>query len=232
MLPLDDQQCMKKIDDMHVAERPRERLLAIGPRALTDIELLATIIGSGTRGRNVFSLANAALSILDRCSPEESPQELLRLPGLGKAKSAALAAALEFSRRRINPSGTRIRSSADVYPLVRYLSSRKQEHFLTISLNGANEVIAVRTVTIGLVNATQVHPREVFCDAITDRACGIIVAHNHPSGELQPSAEDIKVTDVLRQAGKILGIKLLDHLIFSERGYYSFRERLPAHIGD
>jgi DNA repair protein RadC len=104
------------------------------------------------------------------------------------------------------------------------MADRKQEHFLCISLNGAYEVIAVRTVSVGLVNKTQVHPREVFADPLTDRATAIIVAHNHPTGNLTPSKEDIAITRQLKSAGEILGIKLLDHIIFSHKGYYSFME--------
>jgi len=104
------------------------------------------------------------------------------------------------------------------------MADRKQEHFLCISLNGANEVIATRTISVGLVNKTQVHPREVFADPITDRASAIIIAHNHPTGGLAPSKEDIEITMRLKKAGETLGIKLLDHIIFSHKGHYSFLE--------
>jgi DNA repair protein RadC len=140
------------------------------------------------------------------------------------AKAAAVVAALEFSRRRIRPEGVKISFPADVIPLISHYADRKQEHFLCISLNGANEVINSRVVSVGLVNKTQVHPREVFADPITDRASSIIVAHNHPSGELIPSKEDIQVTKQLQSSGEILGIRLADHIIFNKKGYYSFLE--------
>jgi DNA repair protein RadC len=112
-----------------------------------------------------------------------------------------------------------------VLPLIRHLADRKQEHFVCVSLNGANEVIATRIVSVGLVNRTQVHPREVFADPITDRATAVIVAHNHPSGSLEPSREDLDITRQIKSAGEILGIKLLDHVVFNQKGYYSFCEK-------
>ena len=104
-------------------------------------------------------------------------------------------------------------------------ADRKQEHFICISINGANEVITTRVVTIGLVNKSQVHPREVFADPLTDRASAVIVAHNHPSGRLEPSAEDIELTKQLQESGKTLGIAILDHIIFNQKGYFSFLEQ-------
>jgi DNA repair protein RadC len=112
----------------------------------------------------------------------------------------------------------------DVLFLIRHIADRTQEHFLCISLNGANEVIAVRTVSVGLVNRALVHPREVFADPITDRASAVIVAHNHPSGNLNPSQDDLNVTAQLKAAGNTLGIKLLDHIIFNLESYYSLME--------
>ncbi len=114
---------------------------------------------------------------------------------------------------------------ADVLPLIRHYADRKQEHFICISINGANEVITTRVVSVGLVNKTQVHPREVFADPITDRASAIIVAHNHPSGGLIPSKEDVEITKQLKSSGEILGLELLDHMIFNDKGYYSLLRR-------
>ncbi len=116
----------------------------------------------------------------------------------------------------------KIKSPVEVLPLIRHYSDRKQEHFISISLNGANEVMAVRVVTIGLVNKSQVHPRKVFTDLITAREAALIVAHNHPSGDLTPSRQDQDVTCQIRDAGILLGIPLMDHIIFHTKGYYSF----------
>jgi len=116
----------------------------------------------------------------------------------------------------------KIKSPVEVLPLIRHYSARKQEHFISISLNGANEVMAVRVITIGLVNKSQVHPRKVFTDLITEREAALIVAHNHPSGDLTPSRQEQDVTCHIRDAGILLGVPLMDHIIFHTKGYYSF----------
>ena len=152
-------------------------------------------------------------------------EHLLAVEGVGLAKAALIAAALEFARRRIRPHGMKIALPTDVYPLIRHIADRRQEHFMCVSLNGANEVIAVRTVSVGLVNRALVHPREVFADPITDRASAIVVAHNHPSGNLSPSPDDLAITYQLKEAGITLGIKLLDHLIFNDQDYFSLLEK-------
>lgn len=118
----------------------------------------------------------------------------------------------------------KIKFPADVLPLIQHFADRKQEHFLCVSINGANEVMNVRVVSIGLINKSHVHPREVFADVIAERASAIIIAHNHPIGELKPGKEDIEVTNRIKEAGKILGINLWDHIIFNHKGYYSFVE--------
>jgi len=216
---------MKKIKDLSAAERPREKLQAKGPEALSDLELLAILLGSGTKESDVLTVAGRILKVLDGRNEKLSLEELQKIEGVGPAKASLLAAALEFARRRIRPEGLRISFPPDVLPLIRHFADRKQEHFICASLNGANEVIATRVVSVGLVNKTQVHPREVFADPITDRASTVIVAHNHPSGSLEPSKEDIDITGQLKSAGEILGIRLLDHVIFNSRGYYSFLEK-------
>ena len=134
-------------------------------------------------------------------------------------------AAIEFARRRIKPEGLKISTPADVLPLIRHFADRKQEHFLSVTINGANEVLNVRVVTIGLVDRIPVHPREVFAEIMADRASGIILAHNHPEGGLDPSPADENITRQIKQAGEIVGIHLLDHIIFNRTGYFSFLEQ-------
>ena len=119
----------------------------------------------------------------------------------------------------------KISTPADILPLVSFLSGKKQEHFICITLNGANEVIETRTITMGLLNHSLVHPREVFADAITDRAASIICVHNHPSGTLDPSSQDIAITRQLADAGTLVGIRLLDHLIITDSGWLSMKEQ-------
>ncbi len=216
---------MKKLKDLSASERPREKLKAKGPAALSDLELLAILLGSGTRTGDVLTVAGRILKVVDGRNDKLSLEELLRIEGVGPAKASLVAAALEFARRRIRPEGLRIAFPPDVLPLIRHYADRRQEHFICVSLNGANEVIAARVVSVGLVDKTQVHPREVFADPLTDRASAVIVAHNHPSGSLEPSPEDIDITSRLKSAGEILGIRLLDHIVFNQKGYCSFLEK-------
>jgi DNA repair protein RadC len=213
---------MKKISEIPKPDRPRERLLEKGAESLSDLELMAVLLGKGTEGHDVLSVAKRVLRILDAGGQKLSLEELQQTEGIGPAKAALIAAALEFARRRIRPEGVKILLPKEVLPLIRHYADRKQEHFICVSLNGANEVIASRVVSVGLVNKTQVHPREVFADPITDRASAIIIAHNHPSGDLKPSKDDIAITKQLKAAGETLGIRLLDHIIFNQKGYYSF----------
>ncbi len=214
----------KRIFDIPKSDRPREKLQLKGAAALSDLELLAVLLGSGTKKHDVMTLANNILKVIDQSGGTADVNALQQIEGVGSAKAALITAALEFARRRIRPEGTKISSPAEVLPLISHFADRKQEHFICLSLNGANEVITSRVVSVGLVNKTQVHPREVFADPITDRASSIIVAHNHPAGTLTPSKEDIEITSQLKSAGETLGIRLLDHVIFNHKGYFSFQE--------
>ena len=215
---------MKKIKDMLLQDRPREKLLQKGAEALSDQELIAILLGRGTEGHDVMTMAKQVLKVLDATDCNPAIKDLQEIDGMGPAKATLIKSANEFYRRRIKPEGLRISFPPDVLPLIRHYADRKQEHFICVSLNGANEVITSRVVSIGLVNRAQVHPREVFANPITDRASAIVVAHNHPAGGLTPSKEDIEITKCLKEAGETLGIKLLDHIIFNHKGYYSFLE--------
>jgi DNA repair protein RadC len=204
---------------------PREKLEQIGARALSDEELLTVVLGSGSAGNGVRAIAQRLLPLLDGHDPLKLGLDVLRtVKGVGRSKGLQILAAMEFARRRIRPEGTRITCAKDVLPLVNHLLDRPQEHVVSISLSGAHEVIRVRTVSIGLLASCPVHPREVFIGAIRDHAYSVILAHNHPSGDPQPSEEDKRVTEQLRAAATTLGIKLLDHVVFARRGYYSFQE--------
>jgi DNA repair protein RadC len=204
--------------------RPRERLHAEGPQALTDSELLAILLNTGIQGKNVNILAKELLDRLDREKGIPSVKELSQMIGLGESKASAIVAMLEFGRRRWGTSGVIIKHPSDIYNTIRHYADRRQERFICLSLNGAHELLAVRIVTLGLVNRTIVHPREVFADPILDRASAIAVAHNHPSGHLKPSLEDGEITDQLFEAARILGLRFLDHVIFTETGYFSYRQ--------
>lgn len=203
---------------------PRERLFSKGPAALSDTELLAILLNTGIRGKNVMELARDLQKLLDRNKEIPPIQEICLLSGIGKSKACAVAAMLEFGRRRWGAVGKQVKNPADIFALVRHHADRKQERFISISLNGAHEVLAVRVVTIGLVNRTIVHPREVFADLIADRAAAFAVAHNHPSGILKPSAEDDEITGRLKAASDILGLHFMEHLIFSETHWWSYHQ--------
>ena len=205
------------------SQRPRERLIEKGPKALSDQELLAIVLNSGIKGKNVSLLASELLEQLESSKDMPTVMELKCLSGLGTSKACTIIAMLELGRRFWGVTGEKIKTPQDIYRIVRHYANRKQERFLSISLNGAHEVIAVRVVTVGLVNRTIVHPREVFADPLSDRCSAICVCHNHPSGDLLPSREDDEVSENLMAAANILGIKFLDHIIFSENSFYSYR---------
>ncbi|GHV25786.1 DNA repair protein RadC [Spirochaetia bacterium] len=208
-----------------VADRPRERLISGGVQSLADRELLAILLNVGIRGKNVIALAQELLEYLDRKKEIPSVEELCMLTGVGEGKACSIVAMLEFGRRKWGVTGVRVKHPSDTFALVRHHADRRQEQFICLSLNGAHELLAIRIVTIGLVNRTIVHPREVYADPLLDRACAVIVAHNHPSGNLVPSPEDNDITYRLKTAADILGIHFLDHLIFSQISYFSYRQQ-------
>jgi DNA repair protein RadC len=205
-------------------EQPREKLNLHGPTFLSDKELLAILLRTGITGKNVKVLANDLLSLLDGNKNIPSVQEISCLSGIGLSKACIIAAMLEFGRRRYGSFSMRVKNPVDIFTLVRHYADRKQERFISVSLNGAHEVLSVRIVTIGLVNKTIIHPREVFADIIQDRAAAFCVAHNHPSGKLESSPEDDEITERLLSAANILGLHFIDHIIFSETSWWSFRE--------
>ena len=216
---------MKHIRDIPNFDRPREKLASKGPEALSDSELLAILLGSGVKGKDVFQVAHSILQKLDRDKKKIGVKALVSIEGVGFAKACQIVASFELARRRLLKESIVIQNAEDILPLISYIADKKQEYFLCISLNGANEVIENRVVTVGLLNANLVHPREVFVDAISDRAASIIIAHNHPSGVLKPSPDDIATTKQLVDAGKILGVSVLDHIIITKKGHLSFKER-------
>jgi len=205
-------------------QRPREKLLAGGPASLSDKELLSVILNTGIQGKNVKTLAGDLLKFLDKSKDIPLVKDIEGLTGIGRAKACTICAMLEFGRRKYGAFSARIKQPADIFTLVRHYADRKQERFISLSLNGAHEVLAVRIVTIGLLNKTIVHPREVFADIIQDRAAAFCVAHNHPSGLLECSAEDGEITERLQSAAGILGLHFVDHIIFSQVSWWSFRE--------
>ncbi|MFA5330971.1 MAG: DNA repair protein RadC [Methanoregula sp.] len=218
---------MKKMKDLPVVDRPREKIASRGAAALSDTELIEAILGRGTKNRDVRSLARDLSAVIAEKHGEVTLSELDAIEGIGPTKAAQVLACLELGRRcyGLQAEAARIQKPEDVLPLVTEFRDRHQEHFICISLNGAGEVIGKRVVTIGLLNHSLVHPREVFADAITDRAASVICVHNHPSGSLEPSSQDIAITRQLAESGVLLGIRLLDHVIISRTGFCSMKER-------
>jgi len=214
----------KTIDKIPESDRPREKLIRKGAPALSDRELLAVLLGKGTPGMDVLTLAGKLSRLIDEKGLDVTHEELKKFKGMGDAKATLILAAIEFARRRIKPEGAKIKTPADLLPHVRHYADRKQEHFLCATVNGANEILNIRVVSIGLIDRSPVHPREVFADALSDRAAAVIVAHNHPSGGIEPSQSDINITAQLKAAGAVVGIELLDHIIFNRTGYFSFLE--------
>jgi len=215
----------KRIKDLPKFARPREKLVERGPEALSDAELLAVLLRTGVEGRSAVELARKLLEKAGRSLPRWRVEDFVSVPGIGKAKACQIVAAFELARRYLLGERPRIQEPQDVLPYVQPYIRRKQEYFVCITLNGAGEVIETRVVTVGLLDSAQIHPREVFADALVDRAAGVILVHNHPSGNLEPSPEDIAITRRLVQAGEILGIPVLDHVIVGPSGYLSLKER-------
>jgi DNA repair protein RadC len=209
-----------KMSDKLKSDRPREKLQIKGASALSDFELLQALIGSGNKQADVSKIARDTLKLIKASGAEVSYDELAKVTGLGLAKITEILAALELSKRYLLKSDQPIIDSPE--KAVEQLSDirdKKQEYFVCLTLDGANRLITRRIITIGTLTSSLVHPREVFADAITDRAASIIVAHNHPSGNLEASDADRAVTRRLNEAGSLLGINLIDHLIVTGSSY-------------
>ena len=213
------------VDEIKFKPNIRELTLKHGIAYPTDEELLMLIIGYGTRSMPVGKLARTVADSINTMNPENLMNGLLSIKGLGEGKALAVLAALEFGRRRNSYKNAVIKSPKDVIPFVQMYSIQTREHFICITLNGGHEIIQIRIVSIGTVNRTLVHPREIFSEALMEHAAAIIVCHNHPSGNCEPSDEDIKTTQMLLNASEIVGIPLLDHIIIDRHTYFSFLER-------
>ena len=211
------------INQMDLAIKPREKLEEKGVKALSDKELVMILIGKGSSGHTIEEGAEKVLKVLDKGS-EPLLTDLKYIPGMGQAKATAVLAALELGRRRPNRKTKVIRRPEDIWNEVKHYAERNQEQLLVLSFNGAGELLGIHVATVGLVDKVVMHPREIFAEAIKERAVSVVIVHNHPSGQLSPSQADRILTKRISTAGKLLGIKVLDHLIISTSGYYSFRE--------
>jgi len=215
---------MKGINELLCIDKPRNKLQDKGVCALKNYELLAILLGSGTKGKDVIKLSKEIANIFEQDFEHINLENLTSIHGLGNAKASQILSAIELSRRFLIKQNKQIKNAVDIYNELHKYTNKKQEYFLAISLDGANHIIKKRVISMGTISQTLVHPREVFSPSIQDRAASVIVAHNHPSGVLKPSNEDIDITKRLNESSKILGIELLDHLIISKNGYFSFKE--------
>ena len=211
---------MTKMSDRRKDLRPREKLQAKGAESLSDYELLMAIIGSGNAQADVTKIARDVQKLLKEKGSALTYDDLLGVKSLGPAKATQIMAGFELWRRQFEVSERPIIDSPEkVVEQLTDIRTKQQEYFVCLTLDGANRLIAKRIISIGTLTSSLVHPREVFSDAITDRAASIIVAHNHPSGNLQPSGADRAVTERLREAGELLGVTLLDHLIITKDSF-------------
>jgi DNA repair protein RadC len=217
---------MKKMKDLPQNDRPREKIASKGATALSDTELIEAIIGRGTKNRDVREISKDITRLVNEKGNAIGYNDLQAIEGIGPTKASQIMSCFELGRRYFGPKDSgKVTRPEDILPLVAHLREKRQEHFVCIALNGAGEVLGNRVITVGLLNHSLVHPREVFADAITDRAASVICVHNHPSGSLEPSSQDIAITTQLKEAGSILGIQLIDHIIVTRTGHVSMRER-------
>ena len=215
-----------KIKDIPRVERPREKLIKYGPQRLSNSELLAIILGSGKKGENVLQLAK---KILKNLSPNKitcvSVGYLTDILKIGQAKACQIVACFELGKRFLkNKTISFVMAPKDVWKEMKDVRNNKKEYFVVFYLDSRNQLIKKEVISIGTLNTSLVHPREVFEPAIKNFASQIIISHNHPSGENKPSTEDIQTTKRLVEAGKILGIEIIDHVIVTNDDYFSFQE--------
>ena len=202
----------------------REKALRFGLGYPLDYELVMLILGAGNRQMSVETMSKKIADVLDSGNSDDMVERLLEMKGIGQSKALAIAAAIELGKRRTCHLGAHIKSPSDLIPFVNHYAMNGKEHFLAVTLNGGHNIIQIHVVSIGTTNSAFAHPREVFYEAIKENASAIIVCHNHPSGAVEPSEEDIKCTQKLIAASEIIGIPLLDHIIIDCSSYYSFLE--------
>jgi len=220
------------VHDLPLSERPRERLLKLGSEALSAPEVLALILGRGIKGESVMMTSQKLLSRFGSLKgvANASVEELTQTKGIGPAKAAQIKAVLELSKRLEADAGEKpkpvLKSPEDVASVMKSkLKGKKKEHFLVLCLDTRNRLINWKPVSIGSLDTSIVHPREVFKEAVSSSAASVIFVHNHPSGDPEPSEEDIELTKRLVKAGEIIGIDVLDHIIVCDKNYLSLKAK-------
>jgi len=214
----------RRIHQIPAADRPREKLRTKGAAALSDFELLEVVIGAGSPYVDVGTIARQAQKKLRSGLDKVSFDSLLQVKGISVATASKLLAALELARRHLIKDAEPLRSLHDILARLDDIRNKQQEYVVCLSLDGGQRLLALRIITIGTLDATIAHPREVFADAIADRAASVVIAHNHPSGDAQPSKKDIELTQQLAAAGQLIGVPLRDHIIVTKADYFSFRQ--------
>lgn len=220
---------MSKIKDLPKVERPREKLIAKGPENLKDEELLAVLLGTGTKGKNVVELSKQILQKFPKGKfLGLKYADLVKIGGINSAKACAILASQELAKRALgatDKSLPKINSVEDVLAQAVYMRDKSREHLMALFLNARNELLHKKPMFIGTLNANLVHPREIFQEALKQNACSVILAHNHPSGDNEPSEDDLLITKRITEAGKLMGIDILDHVIIAKgKTPYSFKE--------
>lgn len=214
------------IRDLHRVDKPREKLARYGVQKLSDQELVSVLLGSGTKSAGVLELSRTLLTKFPLTTLSQAPMDILQsIPGIGQAKASILLAAFELSKRITDLSTATVVTAADVWNSVHDIRNQTKEHFVIVLLNSRNQIIKYEVVSIGLVDTSIIHPREVFEPAIKHVASAVILVHNHPSGQLDPSDADIRTTKQLVECGKLLGIPVVDHVIVTSDGYLSFVQK-------
>lgn len=219
-----------KIKDIPKVDRPREKLIKSGAKFLKDYELLAILLGTGTKGKNVLEVAqDILLNFPKKKLLGLNFDQFKKINGIGPAKATQILAAFEFAKRvlEVDSSNTLpiIQTTKDIIAQVSYLREHKKENFVVLYLNSRYELLAKETISVGTLNASLVHPREVFEPASRYFAAQIILAHNHPSGNSEPSEDDLDLTKRMVESGKILGIEVVDHVIISNSNSFSFKDK-------
>jgi DNA repair protein RadC len=219
------------IHDLPKPERPRERLKNFGPEALSAQELLALVIGRGIPKKSVMNIAQELLSEFGsvKAISQATIEELSKIKGIGFAKAAQIKACFELGKRQdLEPElkDFNVKDPQSVVKAIRAsIKDKAKEHFKLILLNPRNKIIGISTVSVGTLNTSLAHPREIFKEAIIHNAMSVVLAHNHPSGDPEPSEDDLTITKRLTEAGKILGIEVIDHIIIGKINFCSFKEK-------
>jgi DNA repair protein RadC len=215
---------LRKLNEVPLQDRPREKLVRKGPAALSDFELLEVMVGSGSAQTDVSQIARQLLKAFRHGTETLNFETLTSLRGISTAQATRILAGLEIARRHLVRDVQPLRSLPDFVARLDDIRTKQQEYFIALSLDGGQRLLAQRTITIGTLDTVLAHPREVFSDPIVDRAASVVIAHNHPSGEAKPSTKDILLTQQLAAAGQMLGIPLRDHIIITRTDCYSFKQ--------